>query len=171
MKTKDYMVAEMQLTYRNPQPPEKRIQIKNSRDSYNVLKEFYPDEMLECKEFVKVLLLNSQSEVLGCMQVAEGGLRGVYVDIRSIMQAALIANASEIILSHNHPSGNVAPSSEDRTLTWALDNACQVMNILLADHIILSPYQYYSFTDDEVLGNPSKKHRNLIVSEKKIFHI
>ena len=170
MGNTNYMVAEMRLTYRNPQPPEKRIRIKNSYDAYNVLKGFYPEDMIECKEFVKVLLLNSQCEVLGCMQVAEGGLKGAYVDVRSILQAALLSNASEIILAHNHPSGCVKPSSEDRNLTWALEGACFVMNLRLADHIILTPYQFYSFTNDQMIGN-TKMDRAIIVSEKTKFKI
>lgn len=171
MKAENYMVAEMQLTYRNPQPPDKRTRIENTTQAYHVLRSFYPDETIECKEFVKVLLMNTSAEVIGCVQVAEGGLKKAYVDMRNILQAALLSNASGIIISHNHPSGNVRPSNEDRELTHHLSQLCGLINVELLDHIILSPFRYYSFSDDGMMPDPKDGREPAKFSEKVMFKV
>ena len=171
MGTENYMVAEMQLTYRNPQPPDKRLQIDGSRQAYEVLRSFYPDETIECKEFVKVLLVNTGGEVVGCVQVAEGGLKQAYVDVRNVLQAALLSNASGIILSHNHPSGKVWPSKEDRELTHHLSQLCELMNVELLDHIILGMCSYYSFSDDGTLPDPKNSRKPSKLGEKVMFKV
>lgn len=171
METENYMVAEMQLTYRNPQPPDKRMRIENTTQAYHVLRSFYPDETIECKEFVKVLLMNTGAEVIGCVQVAEGGLKQAYVDVRNVLQAALLSNASGIILSHNHPSGKVCPSNEDRELTHHLSQLCDLMNIELIDHIILGLYKYYSFSDDGTLPDPKNSRKPSKLGEKVMFKV
>ena len=180
METGNYMVAEMQLTYRNPQPPDKRLRIDGSRQAYEgyisgTKKDgeiyFYPDETIECKEFVKVLLVNTGGEVVGCVQVAEGGLKQAYVDVRNVLQAALLSNASGIILSHNHPSGKVWPSKEDRELTHHLSQLCELMNVELLDHIILGMCSYYSFSDDGTLPDPKSSRKPSKLGEKVMFKV
>lgn len=171
METTEFMVAEMQLTYRNPQPPDKRLRIEDTRQAYEVLRTFYPDETIECKEFVKVLLMNTSAEVLGCVQVAEGGLKQAYVDIRNVLQAALLSNASGIILAHNHPSGRAWPSKEDMELTHHLSQLCAMMNVELLDHIILGVYQYYSFSDTGMLPDPNTSRKPSKLGEKVMFKV
>lgn len=146
-----HKVAEMRLIYRNPQPPEIRVKIKSSYSAADVLRKHYPEDQMDCKEFVKVILMNKASEVLGCVQIAEGGKSGAYVDVGSIVQSALLANASEIILSHNHPSGSLKPSAEDLNLTRRLEDACLIMGITMTDHIILTSHGHYSFADEGIL--------------------
>lgn len=171
MKGNDYMVAEMQLTYRNPQPPDKRICVTDMYTAYKVLKEFYPDDQMESKEYVKVLLLNQSSEVLGCMQVAEGGLNKAYVDLKYVLQAALLSNAAGIILSHNHPSAKAEPSGEDWLLTEHLFRLCQMMNVELIDHIILCPYSYFSFSYNNVMPLKESKRKLRKLGEKNLFKV
>lgn len=171
MGTGNYMVAEMQLIYRNPQPPDKRLRVENTRQAYDVLRSFYPDDTIECKEFVKVLLLNSGAEVIGCVQVAEGGLKQAYVDVRNVLQAALLSNASGIIISHNHPSGRAWPSKEDMELTHHLSQLCAMMNVELIDHIILGVCQYYSFSDIGMLPDPKDSRKPAKLGEKMMFKV
>lgn len=64
------------------------------------------------------------------------------------MQAALLCNASGIILAHNHPSGNLKPSQEDLNITQKIKEASQFLNIQLLDHCILTSTAYISFADD-----------------------
>jgi DNA repair protein RadC len=64
------------------------------------------------------------------------------------MQAALLSNATSIILAHNHPSGNLKPSAEDLKVTQNIKNASEFLNIKLLDHCILTSTQYLSFADD-----------------------
>ena len=120
---------------------------------------------------MKVLLINTGAEVIGCVQVAEGGLKQAYVDVRNVLQAALLSNASGIILSHNHPSGKVWPSNEDRELTRHLSQLCDLMNIELIDHIILGLYKYYSFSDDGMLPDPKNSRKPSKLGEKVMFKV
>jgi DNA repair protein RadC len=82
------------------------------------------------------------------MDISDGGISGTVTDVRLIMQCAILTNASDIILCHNHPSGNLVPSAMDSAATKQIKKACELMNIILFDHLIISPENYYSFADD-----------------------
>ena len=73
------------------------------------------------------------------------------MDVRIILQTALLAHASGIILSHNHPSGNMVASSNDNAITSKLKKACELLDITLLDHIILSDTGYLSYADEGML--------------------
>jgi DNA repair protein RadC len=98
-----------------------------------------------------MLCLNRANELLGYSIVAIGGISGVVTDVRVIFQTALITNSSSIIIAHNHPSGNLEPSEQDKKITWKIFNAGCTMDILLSDHIIITNEGYYSFADEELL--------------------
>ena len=106
---------------------------------------------MEHKEYFKILLLNKGRDVLGYTQISEGGISSTIVDVRVILQIAILCNASSIILAHNHPSGNLKPSKEDEELTTQTIKAAKLMNIQVSDHIILSEEEYYSFSDEGLL--------------------
>ena len=83
------------------------------------------------------------------MDVSIGGTGGTIVDIKLIMQCALLSNASGIIISHNHPSGILTASVQDDSITRRLKQACELMEIRFLDHIIISPEEkYYSYADE-----------------------
>jgi DNA repair protein RadC len=88
--------------------------------------------------------------VLGGHLCSTGGLTGTVADIRLILGIALKACACNIIISHNHPSGNLKPSMADKEITTRLKEAGKLMDISLLDHIIISPSegQYFSFADE-----------------------
>jgi DNA repair protein RadC len=88
---------------------------------------------------------------LGIVDIASGGSEGVFVDIKRIMQAAILSNASSIVLSHNHPSINTKRSPQDDAVTMKVKNACEIFGIKLFDHLIITPYDYYSYADNEML--------------------
>jgi DNA repair protein RadC len=98
------------------------------------------------------MLLNRSNAVLGMMKVSKGGISGTVTDVRVILQAAIKANASGIIVCHNHPSGNIQPSETDSRLTQKIKEAGQVMDIQLLDHLIITTEgRYYSFADNGLL--------------------
>jgi DNA repair protein RadC len=74
------------------------------------------------------------------------------VDPKKVFKAALDMNAGSIIVAHNHPSGNPAPSREDDSITKKLREAGQMMECYLADHIIVTPHAYYSYADEGKLS-------------------
>ncbi len=82
------------------------------------------------------------------MDVSKGGISGTVTDVRILLQAAIKANASGIIVCHNHQSGNLNPSESDSRLTQKVKVAGNLMDIQLSDHLILtSDENYYSFAD------------------------
>lgn len=144
-----YQVSELKAVYKPKIKASDRYSINSALDAYNVLKsQIYNEDTIEYKECVYLLLLNTRHKLLGFSKISEGGIDNCMVDIRIILQSALLANASSIILSHNHPSGSVAPSGYDDTLTGRLKSACDTLNIKLTDHIIVSDSGYYSYLDE-----------------------
>lgn len=122
-----------------------RLSIVSSKDVYEC---FYP---LMCDlptEECWLLLLNQASKVIDKVRVSTGGLSATAVDVRCILHEALLKRASAIALCHNHPSGNIHPSREDDRLTEQLRQACQIMNIRLVDHVILTDGCFYSYADE-----------------------
>ena len=110
---------------------------------------YFPDDIIEYKESFKVVLLNQSNKVLGIVPISEGGISATYVDVRLILQAALLANATQVVLAHNHPSGSIKPSTLDDVLTEKVRKAAELMEIHIMDHIILSPEEkYYSYHDE-----------------------
>lgn len=98
-----------------------------------------------------VLLLNQQLRIIGSQLIGRGGITGTVVDVRLILKKALLANATQIALCHNHPSGTLRPSREDDQLTDHLKKAAEVMNIRLIDHVIVTFAGYYSYSDESRL--------------------
>ena len=70
------------------------------------------------------------------------------VDIKLLLASAIKANASSIIVAHNHPSGNIKPSANDIRLTKKIKEAANLCDIALLDHLIVGKEEFYSFTDD-----------------------
>jgi DNA repair protein RadC len=83
--------------------------------------------------------------------MSEGGLTGTIADPRRIFNAAISADATSVILCHNHPSGNTNPSSTDIELTKRMISAGKVLEIAVLDHLILGENKYYSFADEGMM--------------------
>ena len=115
---------------------------------YEVIMKHWNLEIIEYQEEVKVILLNRANIVLGIYEMSKGGISGTVVDIRIIIGVALKCNASSIILVHNHPSGKLVPSEPDKAITKRLKLACNLLELVLLDHLIISKYGYFSFADD-----------------------
>lgn len=98
-----------------------------------------------------VIYLNQSSKVLRHELISSGGLTGTVADIRIILKNALLQNANKIIIAHNHPSGNLQPSSADKTLTQKLKEAAEWMDIKLLDHLIVAGTGYLSMADEGML--------------------
>ena len=143
-----YQVNEVKLSYKTKQKASERPKIFCSKTSYDLLLNCFDANTIEHKESFKVLLLNRGNKVLGVFNVSEGGISETTVDIRLILQAAILSNASGIILSHNHPSGEIKPSMQDDMITNKIKTACGVMGITVLDHVIVTPEKYYSYADE-----------------------
>lgn len=142
----DYQVGEVELSYKST--VRKKLKIATSSDAYGMLLPTFREDTIGYKEYFKVVLLNQAQEVLGYTQISEGGLTETSADVRIILQAALLTNATAIILAHNHPSGKLRPSQQDIALTEQVKKAAEIMRITVIDHIILTDDSYYSFADE-----------------------
>lgn len=119
--------------------------IKCSEDIYNVMHRYL--QSLDHEE-CWVIFLNQSSRIIRKQRVSVGGLASTQVDIRLILREALKVCATSLILVHNHPSGNVRPSTDDDRLTMALQQASKILNIRMLDHVIYADDQHYSYADE-----------------------
>jgi DNA repair protein RadC len=95
-----------------------------------------------------VLLLNNNARLLKKVRISTGGLTNTLVDVRMIMKEAILADATMLVLVHNHPSGSPRPSNDDNRLTDAVDKAAQTMNLKLLDHVVVAEGGFYSYCDE-----------------------
>ncbi|MEW6618280.1 MAG: DNA repair protein RadC [bacterium] len=123
---------------------EKKIKISSSKTVADILMPRMRDLK---KEIFKILLLNSQNTVIDIVEITEGTVNKADPIIREIFQKALQSFAVSIVCVHNHPSGDVSPSKEDRDFTSELCNAGNIIQVKVLDHIIIGDNEYYSFAD------------------------
>lgn len=98
-----------------------------------------------------VLLLDSQSQVRGAVEVGRGTLNGCLVHPREVFRVAVMYGAAGIIVAHNHPSGDPTPSAEDRTVTQQLLAAGRLLDIPVYDHLVLAGDRWVSFATKGLL--------------------
>ena len=125
-----------------------RRQIVSSETACDILRPLIGD--IEKEEFWAIYL-NQSNRVIRKERLSAGGLTGTIVDVRLIMKDALLCNATGIIISHNHPSGNENPSPEDNRITEQIKKAADSLNIRLTDHIIITSNTYYSYVENGML--------------------
>ena len=124
--------------------PERR-QVRSAAQVYDY---FYPlMRDLPVEEF-HVLLLNQSATIIDSVRIGVGGLTETVVDVRVILREALLKRATALILCHNHPSGNLRPSTHDDRLTRQVQEAAKLLNLNLADHVIFTDNGYYSYADE-----------------------
>ena len=98
-----------------------------------------------------IVYLNNSNKVIDRFQLSKGGITGTLVDVRLALKKALELGATSIILAHNHPSGNLNPSTSDKQLTQKLKTAGESLDIKVLDHVIVTEKSYFSFADEGLL--------------------
>lgn len=93
----------------------------------------------QAEEIVSMFTFNSRGALIGYHEISHGVVNASPVHPREVFKRALLENAASICLVHNHPSGDPAPSAEDREMTKRLVQAGRLMGVLLLDHLIISP--------------------------------
>jgi DNA repair protein RadC len=122
--------------------------ITSSALAYKIISPVLSD--LQEEEFW-IIYLNRANHLSGKEPVSKGGIAGTYVDVKSIFKRALQHSASGIILAHNHPSGNIKPSQADISITKKINNAGDILEIKVWDHIIVGTGRYFSFADEGLI--------------------
>lgn len=142
-------VTEVEILYKSKIKPSEREKITSSKDSAEIFRAIHLfNQNIEYKELFYCMYLNRNNKVLSVTKIAEGTTSSCLVDPKTIMQGAILQNASSLILSHNHPSGNLVASKEDIELTRKVKEGCKLFDIQVLDHIILTSESYYSFSDE-----------------------
>ena len=116
----------------------------------SALNEIFNLEYQTDEHFV-MLCLNTKNRIIGAFEVCIGTIDSSLVNIRGIIQRALLCNASRIIIAHNHPSGDPSPSRDDKITTKKIKDVCDLMGISLLDHIIIGEDEYFSFKAEGLL--------------------
>ena len=145
----DSILNEITVRYRRRKIKNLATTITNSNDAINLLKQLYDQDGIHFQEEFIAIFLNNANEVIGYQKLSRGGMNATIVDMRILFSLALKTLSSAIIISHNHPSGNLKPSHNDFKLTEKIRDAGLILDVKLLDHIIVSPtFAYFSFLDE-----------------------
>jgi len=115
------------------------------------LRAIWNQDTLELTEDFVVLCLNTAHQVIGWVKVSSGGFSSSQADPRVIFAIALQTATSALVLAHNHPSGSLSPSEEDRRITNRLVEAGKMLNINVLDHVSLTKESSFSFRENNLM--------------------
>ena len=124
------------------------LKVMSSKDIFNYLKPFFQD--LSHEEF-RVVGLSRSNRIIKTELISSGGMSSTVVDGKMIFKQLLDMKASGCILSHNHPSGNLSPSSHDISITNKLVEFGKMIDLIVLDHVICTDSGYYSFADNGLI--------------------
>lgn len=145
-------LGEVDVIYRYTSTLNDRPLVRTSEDALAIIKQLYILDKLGLQEQFVVVYLNRCNRVIGTSNLFTGGVAGTVVDVKILLSVGLKLMASNILVSHNHPSGNLKPSNEDIALTKKIKIALECLDMTLLDHIIINPnYEYLSFANEGLL--------------------
>ncbi|NTE00052.1 DNA repair protein RadC [Agrobacterium tumefaciens] len=143
------IIAALELGLRRKETQEEQIvQVTASSDVHRYLYNTFAD--LNHEEFW-ILLLNRSNHIIGRHLISKGGQAGTVADPKIIFKVALERNAANIVLAHNHPSGNLKPSESDNKLTRNLVASGMMLGLYVVDHLIFARSNYYSYKDEDLI--------------------
>lgn len=142
------VLAALELGRRAQRTAKSRPCISEAQDVAELLRSRLAAEK---REHFLVLPLSSKNEVLMVADVSVGTLTNTLVHPREVFEPAIRCGAAHIILVHNHPSGDPAPSTEDHRLTRILKEAGALLGIPVTDHVILGGAEFFSFSEEGML--------------------
>lgn len=125
-----------------------KLKITCSNDAFEIISPYV--ENLGHEEFW-VIFLNQANKIVEIKNVSSGGITGTVFDVRLVFKDALLLQATNLILCHNHPSGSLQPSNADKDVTSRASKAGKLMNISVLDHLIIADNQFFSFADEGLI--------------------
>lgn len=143
-------IGELKVIYKTTAVPAERI--TNSFQTAELLRRIWDTDLIEYLEQSCLICLSRSNRVIAYQFLSTGGTAGCLIDPKVVFQAALLANASSVIISHNHPSGNLQPSEADRRLTTRLFRIGKDLDMPVLDHVIMTKDNYHSMADAGELG-------------------
>lgn len=123
------------------------VKITNPED---IFQEVLKDAFSPFQESFFVVLLDAKNQVLSFQELFKGGLSSSTVDISTLLRSILLANATSFVVAHNHPTGGLEPSPDDKTLTEKIKTASETVGLGFLDHLIFSGTSYFSFAENSL---------------------
>jgi DNA repair protein RadC len=150
-------IREAELTYRRRKTPPDACEpafttVRSSGDIAPIARALIGARLTES---LIVLALDAKNRLLGYHEVARGSTTACPVLLADVFRYPLMAGAVAIVVAHNHPSGDVTPSPEDRMVTRRIVEAATLLGLRMLDHLIVSDERHYSFLDAGELGTRS----------------
>lgn len=103
------------------------------------------------EEHAVIILMNQGARIIKTVEISKGGYTGTMVDVRMVAKEAILCNATTVAFAHNHPSGTLSPSRDDKNITKRLKDGLETLMIRLLDSVIISNEGIYSFVDNGLL--------------------
>jgi DNA repair protein RadC len=123
------------------------VKVTGSKDAETFARNFYQDD-IGIYESMFLMLLNRANKITGWVKISQGGVTGTVCDPIIIAKYAIDSLAKGVILVHNHPSGNLIPSTADKNINQKVKAGLSLFDITLVDSLIMTEESYYSFQDD-----------------------
>ena len=123
--------------------------IKTSREAADHFRSYFSGAAK--REHFVVCFLNGQHRVLTTETLFTGSITTSAVYPREVVQRILDLGAAAVMLAHNHPSGEITPSSSDRAVTKKLSVALESIDVTVLDHLIIGGAEYFSFSDNRLI--------------------
>ena len=140
-------IHEVKIAYTRPVITEMH-QVKSSADAAKLFREFANGRSLDYKEYFFVMLLSRNNRVLGISEISVGSTTATAINVKEVFQLVLKSNACNIVLCHNHPSGNLQPSEQDKAVTKRIALFADLLDVSVLDHLILTTEGYLSMADE-----------------------
>ena len=148
-KKDNWTVAEIQIVYRPVMIEQPKI--LSSNDAHLLIKKLWDNENIFLQEQFAALFFNQAKRMIGWKVLSTGTMTKCIVDIKLLASLALQCMCTDVIITHNHPSGNLNPSACDKTLTQTIKDALKLIDVTLIDHLIITNDGYYSFSDEGIM--------------------
>ncbi len=138
------LLAAFELGRRSRRQDSKMLHITGAESVFKLMSEEYAGYDREC---FKSILLTSKNDIIAIDDISVGTLSSSPVHVREVFKRAVMKSAYSIIITHNHPSGDPAPSANDDSVTNSVKRAGEVMGIRVLDHVIIGAGKYYSYSE------------------------
>jgi DNA repair protein RadC len=142
--------AEVEIHYKRPLFSSMKY-VASAEDVNSLLREYIHPNMIDVKEFFVAIFISKANRVIGITTIGVGTIDTVPVNLREVVALTLLTNATHIIVAHNHPSGKLKPSENDKRITQKLQKGLFLFDVKLLDHLILTSESFYSFANEGIL--------------------
>ena len=143
------MFAEISISYKVT--PNTLPKVARPEEVYDFLKEVWDKKLLNLQEQCVAVFLNNYNRIIGYRLISTGTMKMCTVNVKLIVSLALHCLCEGVIISHNHPSGNLTPSNHDTTVTMKLKEALSLIDVKLLDHLIISETYFLSLEQEGLI--------------------